>query len=372
LVGEHERRCLAAQLEMAGYGFDFLLVAPSSDLTYLTGVADEPSERLMMLVLRLTGQPALVVPRLEAEKVSSLVPFASLHVWEETESPFTLVASLLGEDGLARPTVAIDEHMWAGTLLGLQAVLPGANYRRANPLLSSLRVIKSRAEVELLRSAAAKADVAYGRLLREPLVGLAEVEVADLVGRHLRAAGLEKVSFVIVGSGPNGAKPHHWGGDRRLAVGDAVVLDFGGTYRHYQSDITRTVVVGAPATDLANVHRLVREAQEAAFQAVKPGVSAGQVDAAARQRLAAAGLGEYFIHRTGHGLGLDLHEEPYIVAGNDLPLREGMVFSLEPGVYLPGRFGVRVEDIVVVTATGAERLNNAPRELAVIGTGASG
>lgn len=367
-MDERVERCQAAQREMLARGVDFLLLAPSSDLLYLTGIADEPSERLMALLLPAEGEAQIIVPRLEAEKVGALVPFAALKVWEETEDPISLVRAAVESRGRPAPTIAVGDQTWALTLLRLQEALPRARYVPAGALLSSLRLIKSPAEVQLLREAARRADEAYVRLLAEPLLGLSEREVADIIGRHLRAAGLEKVSFVIVGSGPNGANPHHWGGERRLAAGDTVVLDFGGTYEHYQSDITRTICIGEAAPEVIEVHERVREAQEAAFQAVRPGATAGDVDATARAYLAAAGLGRFFTHRTGHGLGLDLHEEPYIVSGSDVVLREGMVFSIEPGVYLPGRFGVRVEDIVVVTASGAERLNNAPRDLAVVGT----
>ncbi len=367
MADEYQRRCLAVQQAMAAHGIDYLVVTPSSDLIYLTGIDVEAHERLLALILPPAGRPVLLLPRLEATKLAGLAPFAVREVWEDADDPVVLAAGLLGAGGSERPVVAVGEQMGAGVLLRLQAALPLARFVRGQPLLAEQRLIKSPAEIDLLRAAARFADEAFVRLLRERLVGKTELAVADLLSRLLLRRGLEKVSFVIVGSGPNGAAPHHVAGERRLAEGDVVVLDFGGTHRHYQSDITRTISIGEPPPDVVRVHELVCQAQEVAFRTVRPGVTAGEVDEAARRHLAAAGLGEYFIHRTGHGLGLDVHEEPYIVQGSRLPLREGMVFSIEPGVYLPGRFGVRVEDIVVVTAAGAERLNNATRELVTVG-----
>ena len=363
MAGEHERRCLAVQRDMAARGIDYLVVAPSSDLTYLSGVAGEPSERLLAFILPPAGRPVLVLPHLEATKLAEMAPFAVREVWEDTDDPVAIVARLLDTSGKPSPVVAVGEQMWAGALLRLQEALPTARFVRAHPFLAEQRMIKSPAEVDLLHAAGRIADGVFVRLLSQPLAGRTEAEVADTLARLMREGGLEKVSFVIVGSGPNGAAPHHTAGNRRLVEGDIVVLDYGGTYQHYQCDITRTITIGLPPPDVSTVYELVSQAQEVAFRAVRPGVTAEEVDEAARRHLEAAGFGAYFIHRTGHGLGLDVHEEPYIVKGNRLPLREGMVFSIEPGVYLPGKFGVRVEDIVVVTSDGAERLNNAPRDL---------
>lgn len=368
MEGEHERRCVAAQREMAARGVDYLVATPSSDMIYLAGIAAEPSERLLALILPASGPPTLVLPRLEAGKLAETATFALRAVWEETEDPVSLVARLVAGGAGGRPVVAVGDQTWASTLLAMQKAMPLASFVPAGPLLSTLRVIKSPAEVALLREAARRADAAWARILAEPLLGKSEAEVASLVSSYLVEAGLAKVSFCIVGSGPNSAKPHHEPGARRLAAGDAVVFDYGGTFAHYQSDITRTLFIGQPSERQRAVYEAVATAQEAAFRSIRPGVTAGEVDAVARGRLRAAGLGQYFIHRTGHGLGLDVHEEPYIVSGSELPLREGMVFSVEPGAYLPGEFGVRLEDIVVVTATGAERLNQAPRALAVATT----
>ncbi|MHB1414816.1 MAG: M24 family metallopeptidase [Chloroflexota bacterium] len=360
---EYERRWRAIQQEMAVRGTDYMLITPSADLYYTTGYAREPSERLLALLIARVGQPLFVVPRLEAAGLANLASFAIHKAWDEAEDPIDILAAAIRAAGPPQPVVAICEQAWAGTVLRLQEALGDAQYVRAQPVLAEHRLIKSPAEIDLLQTAASLADEAFRRLLEQPLAGKTEAEVAELVSRLLLQAGLEKVSFVIAGSGPNSASPHHTAGSRRLELGDALVVDFGGTYQHYQSDITRTITIGPARSDIAEVHELVAQAQEAAFRTVRPGSTAGEVDAAARQHLTAAGFGANFTHRTGHGLGLDIHEEPYIMPGSALPLREGMVFSIEPGVYLPGKFGVRIEDIVVVTADGGRRLNGALRDL---------
>jgi Xaa-Pro aminopeptidase len=226
--------------------------------------------------------------------------------------------------------------------------------------------VKDDEEVELLRTVALAADEAFADLLELPFAGRRELDVADVVRERLVERGHETTDFAIVASGPNGASPHHGAGERTIESGDAVVLDFGGTREGYYSDITRTVFVGEPQEEHRAVYEVVRSAQQAAFDAVRPGATAQEVDRAARGVISEAGYGERFVHRTGHGIGLDLHEPPYIVEGNETLLEPGMTFSDEPGIYLPGRFGVRIEDQVVVTTNGAERLNEASRELTVV------
>lgn len=366
MTGEYQERCREVQSEMAAAGVDFLLVAPSSDLLYLAGVDLEPSDRLAALLLPASGEPIVVAPRLEAGKLGGAASFASLAIWEDTDDPIGLVASVIRAGGVAHPTIAVGEQTWAGVLLRLQPALSGASFVPAGRLTAAARVVKSPAELRRLREAAAKVDEVYAGLIARPLAGKTEAEVAAIIVELMRGVGLPKVSFVIVASGPHSASPHHAPGERRLESGDVVVVDFGGPHRHYQSDITRTFCVGEPSAEVARVHAAVGRAQEAALRAVKPGVTAGEVDAVARRFLAEDGLADHFIHRTGHGLGLDVHEEPYLVAGSREVLREGMVFSVEPGVYLPGRFGVRIEDIVEVTATGAARLNRVTRKLVAV------
>ncbi|HSK95936.1 MAG TPA: M24 family metallopeptidase, partial [Euzebyales bacterium] len=246
---------------------------------------------------------------------------------------------------------------WSAHLLGLQHALPHSAYRSLTAALPMLRAVKDRHELERLAAAGAAADATYEEILHVRFAGRLETEVAADLAGLLRRFGHEQVDFTVVGSGPNGANPHHEAGDRIIAPGDAVVLDFGGLMHGYGSDTTRTVSVGEPSAEVRTVHDIVRRAQQTAFEAVRPGVSCQEIDRTARRVITDAGFGEQFIHRTGHGIGVTTHEPPYLVEGEEQPLVEGMCFSIEPGIYLTGRFGVRIEDIVTVTADGGRRLN---------------
>ena len=273
------------------------------------------------------------------------------------------MAPLVPADG----TIGAVDQLWAVHLLGTKRVRPGVEFASGSHVLAKLRSVKDPSELELLARAARGADEAFRQLADTRLEGLREEEVVVLLSSLLREAGHEEISFTIVGSGPNGASPHHEPGGRTIRHGDPVVLDFGGKVGRYCSDISRTVCVGDPPNGFEEVYDVVREAQEAAFLAVRPGVTGRDVDGVAREVIEQAGYGERFIHRTGHGIGLEVHESPYISPENDQPLEAGMCFSIEPGIYLSGRFGVRIEDIVAITEDGVVRLNHAPRDLAVVG-----
>ena len=347
-------------------GIDALLVTPGPDLFYLTGYAAIALERLTCLVLPADGDPVLVVPTLERPAAeASPVPGLGIEVldWPETADPYALVASRLGA---ARRT-AVDDHMHAAKVLALRAALPGAEQVLAGPVLGPLRARKSAAEVAALRAAGEAIDRVHRRMAEFLRPGRTEREVGRDIAEAIVGAGHVTVEFVIVGSGPNGASPHHELSDRVIRAGETVVVDIGGTTATgYCSDSTRTYALGGPPADFADYYPVLQAAQAAAVDAVRPGVSAESIDAAARDVIAAAGYGEAFVHRTGHGIGLEAHEDPYIVAGNDLPLEPGMAFSVEPGIYLPGRHGARIEDIVVVTEDGVERLNRTTRDLVVL------
>jgi D-alanyl-D-alanine dipeptidase len=341
-----------------------LLVAPSADMIYLVGYHPPPLERLTCLVVRPERDPVLLVPELERQRAadSPMGGQVEIATWKDGEDPYEALAPLLPAEG---PFGATDQ-MWAVHLLGAQRVRPDAQFVPASRALARLRSVKDPSELELLARAGRGADEAFRKLADTRLEGLREEEVAVLLASLLRETGHEEVSFTIVGSGPNGASPHHEPGGRGIRAGDPVVLDFGGKIGRYCSDISRTVCVGEVPKGFEEVYEVVREAQEEAFRAVGPGVAGRDVDAVARGVIERAGYGDRFIHRTGHGIGLEPHEWPYISPENEEPLQPGMSFSIEPGIYLEGRFGVRIEDIVVVTDSGATRLNRADRELRIV------
>jgi Xaa-Pro aminopeptidase len=349
-------------------GLDALLLTPGADLRYLTGYDALPLERLTCLVLPVEGPAALVVPRLEHPRASES-PAAELGIdivgWNETDDPFALVAATLRASlGREPQAVGLADRMWAVQSLRFADVLPTARQRAAGGVLRELRVRKTAAEVDALRAAARIIDEVATSIQDFRLVGRTEVEVGRDISDAIICGGNARVNFVIVGSGPNGASPHHDTGPRVIEAGDPIVFDIGGTTPDgYCSDITRTYVVGEPDPEFARYYAVLHDAQEAACAAVRPGISAAAVDKVARDVITDAGYGDNFFHRTGHGIGLEEHEDPYLVAGNDEPLEPGMAFSIEPGIYLPGRHGARIEDILVCTETGGERLNTVRRDL---------
>jgi Xaa-Pro aminopeptidase len=359
------RLALAAEAA-GGAGLGALLLTPGPDLRYLTGYATHPSERLTLLAVPARGPAFLVVPRLELASAQSS-PAAGMDLeivsWDETDDPFRLVGQRLA--GI--PSAGLAEQMWALMVLRLRDALPGTRQALAGAALRGLRIRKTPAEIAALREAGAAIDRVHERVPGWLRPGRTEREVAADIAGEIVAQGHARADFVIVGSGPNAAKPHHEPSGRVLRAGDAVVVDIGGTMPSgYCSDCTRTYVLGPPPPDLAGYYQVLKDAQEAACASVRPGVAAESVDAVARDAITAAGYGGYFTHRTGHGIGLETHEDPYIVAGNAGELEPGMAFSVEPGIY-PGPHGARIEDIVVCTEAGHERLNNVSRELVVVG-----
>jgi Xaa-Pro aminopeptidase len=354
-------RIRLAQALMVEQQAEVMLLSIGADLPYLTGYQAMPLERLTMLVVGVDSEPVLVVPQLEAPRVEP-GPFA-LRPWGETEDPLAMVAEMCRGAG----DVAIGDQTWSVFLLGLQAQLPTAAFRSATPITRTLRAKKDSREIEFLRRAATGADRVSAHLAGLKFSGHTEQEISRLVTRMTLEEDHDQALFWIVASGPNSASPHHEPTDRVIEPGDLVVVDFGGKHRGYCSDTTRTFSVGEPDAQQVEVHAAVRAAQEAATAAVAPGVSAEEIDQIARRTITDAGYGEYFIHRTGHGIGLEGHEHPYLVEGNSEKLEPGMCFSIEPGIYLPDRFGVRIEDIVTVTDVGVESLNQANRALVQVG-----
>ncbi|MEV0225200.1 aminopeptidase P family protein [Streptomyces sp. NPDC050704] len=362
---DYQARMARAARAAADAGLAGVLVAPGPDLVWLTGYAPPAAtERLTLLVLAAGQDPVLVVPTLEApdaEKAAG-APALTLRDWTDGKDPYAVTAPLLDTSG----RFGVSDNAWALHLLGLQKELPGASYVSLTEGLPMLRAVKDAAELERLAAAGAAADETYEEILNVPFAGRRETDVAGDLAGLLRRFGHTQVDFTVVGSGPNGASPHHEAGERVIERGDMVVLDFGGLKHGYGSDTSRTVHVGEPTDEERRVHDIVREAQEAAFRAVRPGIACQDVDRVARAHITEAGYGDHFIHRTGHGIGVTTHEPPYMIEGERQPLVPGMCFSVEPGIYLPGRFGVRIEDIVTVTEDGGRRLNNTPREMAVV------
>jgi Xaa-Pro aminopeptidase len=363
----HRDRLARAGAEARARGIDALLVTPSSDYLYLLGYRPPSLERLSCLVLPAEGAPTLVVPRLEEplarHELGDLVDAVELRSWGETDDPFGVVRHRLRGEAMR---VGVQDQMWARFVLRLRAALDPIELVVAGPTMAALRQRKSPEEIDRLRVAAAAADAAMQQIMAEPLAGRTEAEVRNRIVDLLLAAGHDSAEFAIVASGPNSASPHHEAGQRLIARGEAIVIDIGGTRAGYCSDTTRTAFVGEPPPDFVALYEVLRQAQAAACDAVRPGVPAEAVDGAARQIIEEAGYGERFFHRTGHGIGLETHEEPYIVSGNLDPLEPGHAFSVEPGIYVDGEWGARIEDIVVCTPDGGERLNQSSRELIIV------
>lgn len=378
----YAQRLERAAASAAAAGLDALLVGVGADLRYLSGYVALPLERLTMLVVPAHGHPTLVAPRLEALPARScpaaLAGVVEVGTWDETDDPFALVASLVapaavsGAGGDGGRALAVSDRLWASFLLRLQATIPEARFRPASLVLRDLRMRKDPDEVAFLRSAAHAADRVVAQVAAGTLIGRTEADVSREIRDRLVAEGHESAEFAIVGSGPNSASPHHDATDRRIRAGEPVLLDIGGPFHGYGSDITRVLwVTGGdpgrgPDSEYRHLYAVLAEAQAAATAGVRPGVPAEAVDRIARDMIAAAGYGPNFIHRTGHGIGLEGHEDPYLVSGNSETIEAGMAFSIEPGIYLEGRYGARIEDIVVCGPEGPIVLNEASRDLLIV------
>lgn len=362
----HRSRLRRAAAAAAERGVEALLVTPSHDYTYLLGYSAPAMERLTCLVLPVEGTPVLVLPRLEEplarHHLGELADELELVAWDETDDPIRAVQAVVG----AAQRIALQDQMWARFALRLRAALEPAELVTAGPTMSELRRVKDSEEIGRLREAAVAADRAMRRITAERLSGRTEADVAHRIRELLLEEGHDDAKFSIVASGPHSASPHHEAGDRTIGAGDAIVLDIGGTRAGYASDTSRTAFVGEPPAEFASLFAVLREAQSAACQTVRPGVPASQIDAVAREIITEAGYGDAFIHRTGHGIGMETHEEPYIVASNPEPLVEGNAFSVEPGIYIRDTWGARIEDIVVCTEAGGERLNTTSTDLYLV------
>jgi Xaa-Pro aminopeptidase len=371
----YAQRLDAARAALRERGAAALLVGVGPQLRWLTGYAAMPLERLTMLVLPAEGPATLVVPRLERDPAgrapASAGGLLTIATWGETDDATLAVAAALPA-GAERRRLLLSDHLWALHVVRLQARFPGASFGLATEALREIRAVKDADEIALLRAAGAGADRVVLAIAAGRLVGRTEADVAREVRERLLDEGHELADFAIVGSGPNSASPHHEASERVIGAGEAIVLDLGGVREGYCSDTTRTLwVTGGDAAQgpepaFRGLYDVLQRSQAEATAAVRPGVACEGIDAVARGVIAAAGYGEQFIHRTGHGIGLEVHEEPYLVAGNAEPLRVGHAFSIEPGIYLEGRYGARIEDIVVCAADGPDPLNGTPRDLYVV------
>jgi Xaa-Pro aminopeptidase len=364
-AADFARRMERAAAQAAAAGLTGLLVTPGPDLIYLAGYMPVAiTERLTVLVLQQGREPAMITPKLErpdAEAAPSAGTIA-LTDWSDGSDPYAAAAPLLDPKG----RYAISDSAWALQLLGIQGALPDTTYVSMTAALPMLRAVKDADELQRLAVAGAAADASFYEIVKVRFAGRKETDVAADLAQLLMDHGHSQVDFTVVGSGPNGANPHHEAGDRTIQEGDMVVLDFGGLKDGYGSDTSRTVHVGEPTDEEREVFEIVRQAQQAGFEAVRPGATCQDIDRAPRAVITDAGYGPQFLHRTGHGIGLTTHEPPYMVEGETHELEPGMCFSIEPGIYLAGRFGVRIEDIVTVTEDGGRRLNNTPHDMHIV------
>lgn len=359
-----EDRLHRSQDALAEQSIDALVLFPSPNLFYLTGFEEEPAERHLLAFVT-PNEFAIVAPTMYADQIMEETYIDNVDNWNDGEDPMTVVNDVLDRLGISDGEILLDDRMFTLFSLDLQDALPDASFGLASEVLDDLRMRKDDGEIKALREAGRISDEASEaiRSIGSDAVGMTETELVAQIRDELESRGGKSFSFEpIVGSGPKGAQPHYRHGNREIQAGEPVILDFGTRYGGYPGDQTRTVVFdGDPPTEFEEIHSIVHDALDAAIEAVEPGVTAGSIDKAARTVIEEAGYGDQFLHRTGHGLGLEVHEEPYIVEGNDTVLEPGMVHSIEPGIYLDGEYGARIEDIVVVTEDGCERLNHSPR-----------
>ena len=354
-------RLAKVRASMTEQNIDTLMLSVGHDLPYLSGYTAMPLERLTMLVVPRDGDATMLIPGLEAARVEAQPGVFELMPWGETDDPVALAAKLAGQSG----RIAVGDQMWSRFLVELLPHLPAATWTRAVDVVGPLRMSKDDAELDALAAAGAAVDKIAGELQRGeiPLVGQTEAAVSAHLGRRIIEEGHQVVNFAIVAAGENAASPHHHPGDRVIRENEIVLTDFGGTMNDYCSDTTRCVFTGDIPSDVAEAYAVLHEAQAAGVAAATVGTPCQDVDRATRKIIDDAGYGEYFIHRTGHGIGLEAHEDPYIVEGNDLPLEAGHAFSVEPGIYIPGRWGMRLEDIAAATDDGPRSFNNSNHDL---------
>jgi Xaa-Pro dipeptidase len=358
----YAKRVENVQKIMQREGYDYLILAPSANMLYFSGMKTSPDERLQILLIPASGQPSGVFPEMYREKLDKVLSNRfSILTWDDTKDSSQVLKKLLGEE---KPTrIAIDDTLWSSHLIAMMPVFDGCSFYPVSRVAGTLRQFKDANEIETLKKAGEIADQVMEKVRNIIRPGMSEKELSIFIETHYKELA-DDISFKpIIASGPNGASPHHSTGERAFQLGDFIVVDCGGLVSGYCSDITRTFCLGKADNEMKQVYQAVQDANQAAFEAITRGCTCEEADVAARSVITNAGYGPNFIHRTGHGIGLDVHEAPYLVAGNSEEIVPGMVFSIEPGVYLPGKFGVRIEDIVAMTDQGPIRLNNFARNL---------
>ncbi|NLB74838.1 MAG: aminopeptidase P family protein [Firmicutes bacterium] len=364
----YKERVEKLQSLMASDNIGGFLFTASPNLLYMTGFSEGQMPRFLSLLVLACHEPVFLVPALYEEQIREKTWVDTIVPWADGEDPFSKMRSLLCSKNLESSTIAVDDTLWSIFLLNLQERLPKAGFVSGGKYMKPLRRIKSLYEKELMMRIGAITDDVMEKTIAFIEPGISELCIVDFIQSELRLMGAgPSTAEPIVGSGPYSAQPHYRPTTEKLIQqGDAVVLDFGGTLNHYHSDMTRTVFVGEPDKEFQEIYDIVRKAHDAAMAFAKPGVKCEDIDSVARHVITESGYGEYFIHRTGHGIGLEVHEEPYVVQGNTAVLEPGMAFSIEPGIYIPGRYGVRIEDCVIVCDSGIEHFTKAPSELTVI------
>lgn len=345
---------------------DAVILFPSTNLNYMTGFNTHPGERLLVNIIT-HDESFFIAPKLYESQIRKESNIDTIITWNDEDNPYEIFKNIMEDKNLNNKNIAVDDTLWANQLLNMINVLPNAKFMALGNLLNDLRLIKSIDEIEKIEKASKIVDEVVEVVKQNVKIGMTEMEVAALMEYEMRKRGSLGPSFeTIVGSGINSALPHYNAGERKLSNGDFVVLDFGAKFGGYCSDTTRTICIGECSDKMKEVYEVVKEAQEIGVKTARPGIKTSEVDKAVRKYIEDKGYGKYFTHRTGHGLGIDVHEEPYISGISDTILEEGMVFSIEPGIYIEGEFGVRIEDIVVLTKDGCKRLNNHTRELTII------
>lgn len=349
---------------MKAQGVKAVVLSPSMNMLYITGFNTFPGERLLVSILDLDGEMIFVAPKMYEQEIKEKGVFDRILTWDDSQDPEKILDGICREKGYTGSTVAIEDTMWFNAFDKINSSFKGARFIKASGLVGELRKHKAPDEAEKMRESSRLAEKALGVVIPQIRAGMKEIQVRELLEAEMKNQGLDSPSFeTIIGSGTNSALPHYTAGEKVLNEGDSIVIDFGGMYKGYCSDMTRTVVLGKATAEYMEVYEAVKGGQMAAVNAVKPGMKASDIDAAARDYITEKGYGDYFIHRTGHGIGMEVHEEPYISNISEAILQPGMVFSIEPGIYLPGKFGVRIEDLVMVTENGVEVLNKFTKEL---------